>query len=94
MMTALGLISTALEEVAFGFDAFSSVEVELLTAFTAEEITCILVHLALLIGAFATLKVPLHRVEQLSADDGFVRIVEGQYFVGAILQAFLELIGF
>lgn len=94
MMTTLSLISTALEEVAFGLDAFSFVEVELLTAFTAEEITCILVHIALLIGAFATFEVSLYRVEQLSADDGFVRIMEGQHLVGAILQSFFELIGF
>ena len=94
MLTAFGLITTALEEITFGLDSFSSVEVQLLTAFTAEEVTCILVHLALLIGAFATCEVSLHRVEQLSADDGFVCIVEGQHLVGAILQAFFELVGF
>ena len=45
MLTAFGLISTALKEVAFGLDAFSSVKVEFLTTFTAEEVSCILVHL-------------------------------------------------
>ena len=63
MLTAFGLISTALKEVAFGLDAFSSVKVEFLTTFTAEEVSCILVHLALLIGAFAPCKVPLHHIE-------------------------------
>ena len=81
MLTAFGLITTALEEVFLNRKAFTSMKVKFLTAFTAEEVTCILVHLALLIGAFATCKVPLHRVEQLSADDMLLpelsRIFEG-----------------
>jgi len=94
MLTAFGLIITALEEVFLNRKALTSMKVKFLTAFTAEEVTCILVHLSLVVGAFATCKVLLHRVEQLSANDGFVCIAECQYLIGAILQTLFELVGF